>query len=161
MEKSFLADTIARVTLMVDASHHGQIGDQITLQAVLEIEPGAVQGASALIVVRSQAAKHVWLENKQAPASDVARLGAVSRAPKIPGENPLPLPRRQKKGPLNTWEIEGRAFSARMLPAGQSVHGFFYFQTVYKPGSRLYLNGIKDPASGKDYFYFEVPILRP
>jgi hypothetical protein len=45
-----------------------------------------------------------------------------------------------------------------MLPTGESASGFFYFQTEYKPGSRLYLTGVKDPASGKDYFYFEVPI---
>ena len=89
---------------------------------------------------------------------DVARINGVTRPPKIPGQSPLPLPRREKKGPLNVWEIEGRAFLARMLPTADSASGFFYFQTEYKTGSRLYLNGVKDAASGKDYFYFEVPI---
>ncbi len=92
------------------------------------------------------------------PASDVIYIGGDTRPPKLPGTSPLPFPTRHKKGPLNTWEIEGRAFSARMLPAGDSVNGFFYFQTAHRPGSSLYLTGIKDAASGKDYFYFEVPL---
>ena len=58
---------------------------------------------------------------------------------------------------LDTLEIEGRSFTARLLPAGESVNGFFYFQTEPKPGAKLYLTGIKDAASGQDYFYFEVP----
>jgi hypothetical protein len=92
------------------------------------------------------------------PAIDVTRINGVTKPPKLPGQGPFPLPHREKKGPLNVWEIEGRAFIARMLPSGDSASGFFYFQTEYQPGSRLYLTGIKDPASGKDYFYFEVPI---
>lgn len=97
------------------------------------------------------------------PASEVIYVGSNPQRPRMPGTspNPLPLPQRQKKGPLNTWEIEGRAFTVRLLPPGESVHGFFYFQTEYRPGSKLYLTGIKDAASGKDYFYFEVPIEKP
>jgi hypothetical protein len=59
--------------------------------------------------------------------------------------------------PLDTWEIEGRAFPAKMLPAGESVFGFFYFQTQNIPGSKIYLTEINDAQTGKDYFYFEVP----
>ena len=94
------------------------------------------------------------------PPEDVQRYNGVSKPPKLGGANPLPipLPRREKKGPLNAWEIEGRAFAAKLLPAGERVFGFFYFLTEHLPGSRLYLNGIKDAASGKEYFYFEVPI---
>src|SRR5437660_490043 len=92
------------------------------------------------------------------PADDVTRINGVTKPPKLNGQSPLPLPRRERKGPLNVPEIEGRAFLSRMLPAGDSASGFFYFQTEYRTGSRLYLTGVKDPASGKDYFYFEVPI---
>jgi hypothetical protein len=70
---------------------------------------------------------------------------------------PLPLPRKPKKGPLHVPEIEGLAFSAKLVPAGDSVRGFFYFETQKLPGSKIYLTGIKDAATGKDYFYFEVP----
>lgn len=95
------------------------------------------------------------------PASDVIYLGRDPKQPRIPGSSPIPLPSRNKKGPLNTREIEGRAFNAKMLPAGDSASGFFYFQTVHIPGSKLYITGLKDAASGKDYFYFEVPLEAP
>jgi hypothetical protein len=97
------------------------------------------------------------------PAGDVVLFDGVKKAPGIPGTgpNPLPFPRGPKKGPLNTWEIEGRAFNTHLIPAGESAHGFFYFQTSYKEGSKLYLTGLKDAATGKDYFYFEVPVEKP
>jgi hypothetical protein len=33
-----------------------------------------------------------------------------------------------------------------------------YFQSSYKEGSKLYITGLSDPASGKEFFYFEVPV---
>lgn len=100
--------------------------------------------------------KHV---DAMAP-EDVQRLGAVTKPPRIGGSNPLPmpLPTRVKKGPLNVWEIEGRAFSAKLLPPGERVFGFFYFNVDHEPGSRLYLTGIRDASSGQEYFYYEVPL---
>lgn len=92
------------------------------------------------------------------PASDVTFIGGSGKAPPIPGANPLPFPRRAKKGPLNVWEIEGRAFTAKLVPLGERVYGFVYFQTDYKPGSTLYLTGISDATTGKEYLYFEVPM---
>src|SRR5579864_5529806 len=51
------------------------------------------------------------------PAGNVAHLADSPKAPKLPGQSPLPFPtRRERKGPLNVWEIEGRAFAAKMLP---------------------------------------------
>lgn len=100
--------------------------------------------------------KHV----EATPASDVPYLEGASR-PKV-YESPGPIPRigtRSKKSPLNTWQIVGLAFNARMIPPGDSANGFFYFQTTYKPGSKLYLSGIRDAASDKEYFYFEVPVI--
>lgn len=92
------------------------------------------------------------------PASDVTFIGGSGKAPSMPGTNPLPFPRRAKKGPLNTWEIEGRAFNATLAPLGEKVFGFFYFQTEYLPGSKIYLTGISDASTGKEYLYFEVPL---
>jgi hypothetical protein len=92
------------------------------------------------------------------PASDVTFIGGSGKAPRMPGTSPLPFPRREKKGPLNIWQIEGRAFAAKLLPLGEKVSGFFYFQTDYKPGSTLYLTGISDASTGKEYLYFEVPL---
>lgn len=96
------------------------------------------------------------------PASDVVLFDGVQKVPKIPTTpgNPLPFPKKQKKGPLNTWEIEGRAFNAKLIPPGESASGFVYFNVTYKDGSTLYLTGLKDAASGQEYFYFEVPITK-
>lgn len=94
------------------------------------------------------------------PADDVLYIGSQVKRPKMPGTTPYPnpFPHGPKKGPLNTTEIETRAFAAKMLPAGESAYGFFYFQTQNMPGSRLYLTGFKDATTGKDYFYFEIPL---
>lgn len=87
------------------------------------------------------------------PASDVQTLAGARRPPM--GGNPLPIPRKAPKSPLNAWEIEGRAFAARMLPPHESANGFFYFQTNHRPGSKLYLTGIKEAGTGKDILFFE------
>jgi hypothetical protein len=92
------------------------------------------------------------------PASDVTFIGGSGKAPKLPGSNPLPFPRGAKKGPLNTWEIEGRAFTAKLIPVGEKAYGFFYFQTEFLPGAKLYLTGISDATTGKEFLYFEVPL---
>ena len=93
------------------------------------------------------------------PASDVIYIDGNVKRPRMPHTTPYPnpFPHKPKGGPLDTWQIEGRAFAPKMLPAGESAFGFFYFQTENIPGSKLYLTGIKDAQTGKDYFYFEVP----
>jgi hypothetical protein len=93
------------------------------------------------------------------PASDVVLFDGANKTSWKTGSStpPLPLPRKQKHGPLYAPEIEGLAFSAKLVPAGESVRGFFYFQAGNDPNAKIYLTGIKDAASGKDYFYFEVP----
>ena len=65
---------------------------------------------------------------------------------------------KSKKNPLDAWEIEGRAMSAKMLPPGQSASGFYYFQTILQPGATVYLNGLYEAASGNEIFYFELPL---
>ena len=96
------------------------------------------------------------------PAEDVIYLDGVHKPPKMYNPNPVAVifPKHDKKGPLNVWEIPGRAFNAKLIPPGESVSGFFYFQTAPEPGASLYLTGVKDAASGQDYFYFEVPVQK-
>ncbi len=91
------------------------------------------------------------------PAAQVRFAGPGPQRPSIV-QNPLPIPRKNRKSPLDVPEIEGRSFSARMLPPHESASGFFYFQSRYYPGSRLYLTGINEAASGKDIYYFEIPL---
>lgn len=93
------------------------------------------------------------------PAADVPF--AVDN-PRRPG-NPVPLPippelRRKHKSPLSGPEIQTRAFAARMLPAHESAYGFFYFQAHHRPGSSVYINGLKQASSGKELFYFDIPL---
>lgn len=91
------------------------------------------------------------------PPGDVRYLGSGGRKyGQIPDGRPR-LPRRGKN-PLDAWEIEGRAFAAKMLPPGEAAHGFFYFQVAYREGARLYLAGIRQAGTGKDLFYFEIPL---
>ena len=87
---------------------------------------------------------------------DVMSLGqhGHSSGPQVP--LPVPLPR--KKNRLNIPEIAGRAFVAKMLPAGDSASGFFYFEAKPEQGDKLYLNGLRDIPSGHQLMYFEFPI---
>ena len=89
------------------------------------------------------------------PPYDVQTLEG-GRRPAMP--NGTPLPRFKHKSPLNAWEIEGRAFAAKMLPAHESASGFFYFQIDHRPGAKFYLTGIKVASTGKDILYFEMPL---
>lgn len=89
------------------------------------------------------------------PAKDVPYL----RAPKRPNMNtPLPGIKLKRKNPLSAIEIDSRAFAAKMLPPGDHAHGFFYFQTDHRPGAILYVTGIAEAATGKELFFFEVPL---
>jgi hypothetical protein len=93
------------------------------------------------------------------PADEVQTLGGADR-PRVPTPSPLPI-HRKHKNPLDVWEIDGRSFSAKLLPAHDSVSGFFYFQAEHQPGARFYLTGIKVAATGQDIFYFDFPLERP
>lgn len=92
------------------------------------------------------------------PAREVQYLKPV----KTPGTtdiskiSPIPLPK--KKNPLSSWEVDGRAFVARMVPAGDSVSGFFYFQTAIWKDARIVIDGISDSATGNPLIFFELPL---
>jgi len=89
------------------------------------------------------------------PANEVQYLGTPDR----PRPNVSGIPKiRKKKNPLTAFEIESRAFSAKMLPAGESAHGFLYFQTDHRAGAILYVTGLRDAATKRELFYFEIPL---
>jgi hypothetical protein len=111
--------------------------------------------------VRLQAMKVEYIDGsrdriEQTPAADVK----YSKAPKRPSYGPGPIPgvRLKGKNPLAAEEIELRAFAPKMLPAGETAHGFFYFKTGHRRGARLYVTGIQDAATGQELFYFDIPI---
>jgi hypothetical protein len=92
------------------------------------------------------------------PPNDVK----YAKGPDRPNVVNSPLPTGGKigrrKNPLSSWEIEGRAFSARMLPPGQAASGFFYFQTGMRPEAKILVNGIREANTGQELFYFEIPL---
>ncbi|MBM3762833.1 MAG: hypothetical protein FJW36_21620 [Acidobacteria bacterium] len=73
------------------------------------------------------------------------------------GPKPLPFPTRRKKNPLSAPEIEGRAFAAKMIAAGDSASGFFYFNIRHRTTARIYINGLVDSSTNQEIFYFEIP----
>ncbi len=93
------------------------------------------------------------------PAADLKYLSGPPKPDMTPGPIPGRSPRlSRRQNPLTAWEIEGRAFSARMLPARESASGFFYFQTRFRGGSTLFVTGIRHASTGKELFYFELPL---
>lgn len=83
---------------------------------------------------------------------DIPFLGTSA---KRPNTVPLPVPLPKKKNPLNAPQIVERAFSAKMLPPGDSASGFFYFEARPEAGDKIYLNGLRDARSGQEILYFE------
>jgi len=91
-------------------------------------------------------------------ASDVRYLHEGPREPNASGPtNPLPKLIKHKN-PLDAWEIEGRGFSQKVLPAHEAANGFFYFQVKHQPGARFYLTGARVASTGKEVLYFEIPL---
>ncbi|MBK5290859.1 MAG: hypothetical protein JJE04_04070 [Acidobacteriia bacterium] len=88
------------------------------------------------------------------PAGEVKFL----KPPDKPKPNVSGLPRFKKKNPLAAEEIESRAFAAKMLPPGESAHGFFYFPTDHRAGAILYVRGLRDATTGEELFYMEIPL---
>ena len=126
-----------------------------------------------LVIVQNDSAKALRLDLKteyvdpdgrhidSVPASELQYIAVAPKRNDVGGSIPLPtgpIGRGPKKNPLSGWEIEGRAFSARMLPPGESVSGFFYFRARPAPGASLYLTGIHEASSGREFFYFEIPL---
>ena len=92
------------------------------------------------------------------PASEVRYLNGPRRPDVVPGPTGKPKVGRSKKNPLDAWEVEGRAFAAKILPAGEEAHGFFYFQAGLQSGATIYISGLTEASSGQELFYYEIPV---
>lgn len=63
------------------------------------------------------------------------------------------------KNPLAEVEIENRAFAAKMIPPGETASGFVYFETdITSVGASLYVTGLRNASTGKELYYFEIPL---
>jgi hypothetical protein len=157
-----------------------QTNDKVTLAAVPydsqelahtafgKLDPNQYGVLPVLVIIQNDTDQALKLDHVQVeytgvdnrhveatPPSEIQTLGGPTRTPSMPSGSPLP-PLRKHKNPLSAWEIEGRAFAAKMLPPHEAASGFFYFQTAYRPGSKLYLTGVKIAATGQDILFFEV-----
>jgi hypothetical protein len=123
-----------------------------------------------LVVIENKRKKTLDLRNLEVNlvAADGRHAGPVSpenipflgKRAKTPTMNPIPNTLPKKKNPLNAPQIVERAFAAKMLPAGDSTSGFFYFEAKPEPGDKLYLNGLRDTPSGQEILYFEFGLDR-
>jgi hypothetical protein len=89
------------------------------------------------------------------PPEEVMHMGETGKKPPKLGGGPLPFPLPKKKNPLNSLGIVEHAFSAKVVPANDSVSGFFYFEASPEAGDSLYLSGIRDARSSKELLYYE------
>ena len=89
------------------------------------------------------------------PPEDVMHLGETGKKPPKLGGGPLPIPLPKKKNPLNSVQLVERAFSAKIVPANDSVSGFFYFEAKPEAGDSLYLSGVRDARTNKELLYYE------
>lgn len=156
--------TTEQVTIGVDPYASG---DKIKT-AFGKLDPNQYGVLPVLVVIQNDSGKTLRLNRikvdyvgpgntrvEATPARDVKYLNGVAMP-----TAPRPIKLGGKKNPLAAWEIEGRAFSAESLPAGNSAFGFFYFQTPYHPSATIYVSGITEAASGKELLYFEVPVSK-
>ncbi len=155
--------TIAAVGLRSDAETEPAFG---------KVNPYKYGILPVLVVIQNDSKQSVALDTlkvsfvlpdhdrvEATPARDVQYISG----PSAPNVHVGPIPQApvhisRKKNPLAEWQIEGRAFAARMLAPNDSASGFFYFRATWQSGSTLYLTGLREASSGKDLFYFEVPL---
>lgn len=146
--------------------------DEQTSEAFGKVNPYRLGILPVLIVIRNDTADALRVDGMKffyvlpdrtrveaTPASDVKYIHGA----KPPKEVNKPLGGiavgKPPKNPLAEWEIEGRSFAAKMIPAGQSASGFVYFQTqITSAAASVYISGITDPVTGKELYYFEIPM---
>ena len=136
-----------------------------------KVDPNQFGVLPVLLVIQNDSDKSIRLDRLKVeyvggnrehvdatPARDVRYLKGPDRPNVITGPAGIPKVLKGKKNPLDAWEIEGRSFSAQILPPGQSASGFFYFQTALQHGSSVYINGLTEASTNKELFYFELPL---
>jgi len=147
------------------------ISDSQVRAAFGKVDPNRYGVLPVLVVIQNDSGKALKIDLKAeyvdasgshveaTPARDVPYLQGA-REPHVAGPplTPIPLPKRDKKGPRAEWEIEGHGFAVKMLPAGEAANGFVYFQSSYRPGSKLVVTGLREAATDKELFYFEIPL---
>jgi hypothetical protein len=156
-----------KVTIGVDTY---DIGEKIKL-AFGKVDPYQYGVLPVLVVIENGGNASIKLDDIHAeyvgpngdrvdatPAKDVRYAKGPRRPSVIGGPAGVPPKILGKKNPLDTWEIEGHALAAGMLPPGQSASGFVYFETGLQRGATIYIRGLKNASTGEELIFFELPL---
>jgi len=160
---------------------HRQTVDKVTIGAESYVAGDKVRAAFGrltpydygvlpiLVVIQNDSRESIRLDQMNAeyvgphgsrvtatPPGDV-RFAKAPRRPDLGAAPPSPIPIK-RKNPLGEWEIEGRALAAQMVAPGQTASGFLYFETPVENGATIYISGLTEARSGKELFYFEIPV---
>ncbi len=103
-----------------------------------KVDPNQFGVLPVLVVIQNDSDKAIRLDHLKieyvganrehvdtTPAKEVRYLKGPDRPNVITGPAGNSEDSEGKKNPLDAWEIEGRSFSAQILPPGQSASGFF------------------------------------
>lgn len=160
--------TVDQVTIAARAYHT----PELARQAFGKLDPNRHGVLPVLVIIENAGSQTIRLDGMRVeyvladrrrveatPASEVKYIQGPDRPGMVTGPIPGGKPRlSRRRNPLDVWEIEGRAFLARVLPARQTASGFFYFQAPYRKGSILYITGLREAAGGRELFFFELPL---
>jgi hypothetical protein len=162
------------------AMEHRQTVSQVTIGAETYVAGDKVRAAfgrlvpydygvlPVLVVIQNDSRETIRLDQMKAeyvspnsrvtatPPGDV-QFAHPGRRPDLGTAPPMPIPIK-KKNPLGAPEIVGRALAAQMVAPGMAASGFLYFQTQVQNGATIYLSGLTEARSGKELFYFEIPV---
>jgi hypothetical protein len=166
-----------------DSLPHHQTNDKLTIgvepyesgekvkTAFGKVDPYQYGVLPVLVVIQNDTGKAISVDHLRAeyvgpnrdrvyatPAKDVRYLRPPKRPTFIDGPAGAASKALTKKNPLDAWEIEGRAFAAQMIPAGNTASGFLYFQTGLERGATIYITGLAEAATGKELLFFELPL---
>ena len=162
------AQKVGGLILAADAYHEPERAKAAFGSKAKPYEQGVLP---VMLLIRNDSNRTVTLEGMRIEyQADRARSAPIpprevpfvrpAQRPQLDSTGPIPgrVSVRRKKNPLDAQEIQDRAFAARMLPPGELATGFLYFHALYRENAILYITGIKDPATGKDLFFVEVPV---
>ena len=93
------------------------------------------------------------------PATDIKYLMGAKQPKPVSGPLGGIHVGKSSKNPLTEWEVEGRAFSAKIIPPGQSASGFVYFQApTNSAAASIYISGLMNATTNQELYYFEIPL---
>jgi len=156
--------TVSQVTIGVET----YVAGEKVRAAFGKLTPYDYGVLPVLIVIRNDSPETIRLDHMKAEyvgqhsrvtatPPDEVQFAHPGRRPDLGAAPPSPIPIK-KKNPLGAWEIQGRALSAQMVAPGLSASGFLYFQTQIQNNATIYLSGLSEARSGKELFYFEIPV---